>query len=67
MVKLYIKLYQFLGISCFTNYCYIVVQAGLGFNINTNITLYSIVATKAAAEVITEIAIKITARLGYYL
>ena len=60
MVKLYIKLYQFLGISCFTDCYYIVVQAGLGFNINTGATLYSTVAAEAAVEVIAEITAEIT-------
>ena len=67
MVELYIKLYQFLGISCFANCCYIIIQTGLGFNINANTTLYSTVAAKAAAKVITEITTEIAAGLGYYL
>ena len=79
MVELYIKLYQFLGTSCFANCCYIVVQAGLEFDINASTTLYSTVAAEAAVEVITEItteitieltaeiAMEITTGLGYYL
>ena len=64
MVELYIKLYQFLGTSCFTNCCYIVVQAGLGFDVNASATLYSTVAAEAAAEVITEITTEIAAELA---
>ena len=40
-------------------YCYIVVQAGSGFNIDTNTALYSTVAAEAAAEVVAEIAAEI--------
>ena len=63
MVGLYIKLYQFLGISCFTNYCYIIVQAGLGFDIDTSTALYSTVAAKVAIEVIAEIAAETAAEI----
>ena len=79
MVKLYIKLYQFLKTSYFADCYYIVVQAGLGFNVDASTALYSTVAAKAAAEVVIEIATEIAAELtaeitteiaaglGYYL
>ena len=63
MVKLYIKLYQFLKISCFANCYYIIIQAGLGFDVNTSTALYLTVAAKAAAEVVIEIATEIAAEL----
>ena len=43
------------------------VQAGLGFDVNTGAALYLIVAAKAAVEVITEITTEIAAGLRYYL
>ena len=63
MVKLYIKLCQFLGTSCFADCCYIVVQAGLGFDVDTGAALYSTVAAEAAAEVVAEIAAEIAAEV----
>ena len=63
MVGLYIKLCQFLGISCFTDCCYIVVQAGLGFDIDTGAALYSTVAVEVAVEVIIEIAAETAAEI----
>ena len=63
MVKLYIELYQFLGTSCFADYYYIVVQAGLGFDVDASTALYSTVAAEAAAEVIAEITAEIAAEL----
>ena len=50
------------GVGNFVYY-YIVVQAGSGFDIDTNTALYLTVAAKATAEVITEIATKITAEV----
>ena len=68
IVGLYIKLYQFLGISCFADYCYIIVQAGLGFDVDISTVLYSTVAAEVTAEVITEItaetAVEITAEIA---
>ena len=64
MVELYIELYQFLGTSCFADCCYIVVQAGLGFDVDASATLYSTVAAEAAVEVVTEIAMEIAAELA---
>ena len=63
MVKLYIKLCQFLGTSCFADCCYIVVQAGLGFDIDTGTALYLTVAAEAAVEVIAEITTEIAAEV----
>ena len=70
MVELYIKLYQFLETSYFADCCYIVVQAGLGFDIDTGAALCLTVAgrwqifVEVAAEVITEVAAEIATEVA---
>ena len=63
MVGLYIKLCQFLETSCFADCCYIIVQAGLGFDVDTSTALYSTVAAKVAAKVITKITAETTTEI----
>jgi hypothetical protein len=48
MVELHIELCQFLGTSYCADCCYMVVQAGSGFNINTGAALCSTVAAEVA-------------------
>jgi hypothetical protein len=47
MVELHIELCQFLGTSYCAD-CYVVVQAGSGFDVDTGAALYSTVAAEAA-------------------
>ena len=51
------------GVKNFVYY-YIVVQAGLGFDVDAGATLYLTVAAEATVEVVAEIAMEIAAELA---
>ena len=50
------------GVGNFVYY-YIVVQAGLGFDVDTSTALYLTVATEAAVEIAVEVLVEVVAEI----